>query len=189
VVGFDLAGAERGFPATAHRRAIDVARTAGLGLTLHAGEADSGQRVLEAIALGATRIGHGVQIAVNDAPGRHGQASHRMAQVAAMRVQGQPVHFEVCPTSNVHTGACPDLPSHPLPAMLAAGLEVSVHTDNRLMSGVTHSQELANAQRLLGWTWQDAARSMQSAAKASFLPLAERQAALEKINAWARTLG
>ena len=73
--------------------------------------------------------------------------------------------------------------------MLAAGLEVSVHTDNRLMSGVTHSQELANVHHALGWSLADTARSMRSAANASFLPLAVRQAALEKIHTWTRTLG
>lgn len=189
VVGFDLAGGERGFPAMLHRRAIDIALSAGLGLTLHAGEADTGQRVLEAIALGATRIGHGVQIAVSEDPAQPDLARQRMAQVAAMQVQGQRVHFEVCPTSNVHTGACSSLAAHPLPAMLAAGLEVSVHTDNRLMSGVTHSQELANVYHALGWSLADTARSMRSAANASFLPLAVRQAALEKIHTWTRTLG
>lgn len=188
VVGFDLAGAERGFPATQHRRAIDVARAAGLGITLHAGEADSGERVLEAIALGATRIGHGVQIAVSDDAANSEQASLRMAQVAALRVRGLPVHFEVCPSSNVHTGACQALANHPLPAMLAAGLDVSVHTDNRLMSAVTHSQELANVHHALGWSMADTARSMQSAAQASFLPQAARAAALAHITAWARLL-
>jgi adenosine deaminase len=188
VVGFDLAGAERGFPATLHRRAIDIALSAGLGLTLHAGEADTGQRVLEAIALGATRIGHGVQIAVSEDPAQPALASQRMASVAAKRVNGSSVHFEVCPTSNVHTGACSSLAAHPLPAMLAAGLEVSVHTDNRLMSGVSHSQELAHVHHALGWSLADTARSMRSAAQASFLPLAARTAALEKIQAWASTL-
>jgi adenosine deaminase len=186
VVGFDLAGGERGYPATLHRRAIDIAREAGLGITLHAGEADDGARVLEAIALGATRIGHGVQIAMGEGAGE------RMAQVAAMTLAlraampqtGRTVHFEVCPTSNTHTGVCQHLFEHPLPAMWAAGLELSIHTDNRLISGVSHSEELANVHRVLGWPLAAIAPSMRSAAQASFLPAAARQAAMVRISAW-----
>jgi adenosine deaminase len=190
VVGFDLAGGERGYPASLHRRAIDIARQAGLGITLHAGEADEGARVLEAIALGATRIGHGVQIAMGEG------AAERMAQVAAMRLAatgataganpqaGRKVHFEVCPTSNTHTGLCQHLSEHPLPAMWAAGLELSVHTDNRLVSGVTHSQELANVHQVLGWPLAAIAPSMRSAANASFLPATAREAAMARISAW-----
>jgi adenosine deaminase len=178
VVGFDLAGGERGYPATLHRRAIGIAREAGLGITLHAGEADEGERVLEAIALGATRIGHGVRLAMGEG------AAQRTAQVAAMAQAGRTVHFEVCPTSNTHTGVCQHLSEHPLPAMWAAGLELSIHTDNRLISGVTHSQELANAHTMLGWPLVAVAPSMLSAAKASFLPAAAVQAAVQQINAW-----
>jgi adenosine deaminase len=181
VVGFDLAGAERGFPATLHRRAIAIAQQAGLGLTVHAGEADSGERVLEAIALGATRIGHGVQIAVGQG------AAQRMDEVAALAAQGRAVHFEVCPTSNTHTGACANLASHPVRAMWTAGLELSIHTDNRLISGVTHSQELANVHHALGWPLADIGPSMASAARASFLPQAAIAQALVQINAWQLT--
>ncbi len=185
VVGFDLAGAEKGFPATRHRRAIDIARSAGLGITLHAGEADGGHRVLEAIELGATRIGHGVHIALA-APGESpAHVAQRMAEVASMRVNGRAVHFEVCPTSNTHTGVCAQIHQHPLPAMLAAGLEVSVHTDNRLISGVTHSGELHLAHSVLGLDLQDLVRSARCAAAASFLADADKAAALEKINTWA----
>ena len=186
VVGFDLAGAEKGFPATVHRTAIHLARDAGLGITLHAGEADHGQRVLEAIELGATRIGHGVQIA-QPAPGEDAAAAalRRMHTVAAMAVDQKahvgPVHFEVCPTSNTHTGVCADLASHPMKSMLAAGLSLSVHTDNRLISGVTHSGELAAVHRALGWQVADIQASMQCAARASFMPQAVVQRVLQQL--------
>jgi adenosine deaminase len=184
VVAFDLAGAEHGYPATRHRRAIDIARAAGLGITLHAGEADGGPRVLEAIELGATRIGHGVQIA-RPLPGEAAAtAQQRMAEVAALRVDGRPVHFEVCPTSNTHTGVCTNLAGHPLPAMVAAGLDVSIHTDNRLISGVTHSGELAAVHAVMGWTVQQFADSLRSAAQASFMPDGVKQLALEQIGQW-----
>jgi adenosine deaminase len=181
VVGFDLAGAEKGFPATLHRAAIHLARDAGLGLTLHAGEADHGQRVVEAIELGATRIGHGVQIA-RPAPGEaQPEVAMRMAKVAEMRVDGRAVHFEVCPTSNTHTGVCPSLTTHPMREMLAAGLSLSVHTDNRLISGVTHSGELAAVHQALGWPIADIATSMRSAARASFMPQEVVQTVLQQL--------
>jgi adenosine deaminase len=184
VVGFDLAGAEYGFPATRHRRAVDVARAAGLGITLHAGEADGGHRVLEAIELGATRIGHGVQIA-RPLPGEAAAAAQqRMAEVAALRVDGKPVHFEVCPTSNTHTGVCTKLADHPLPMMVAAGLDVSIHTDNRLISGVTHSGELAVVHAVMGWTVQQFADSLRSAAQASFMSDGVKGQVLERIGQW-----
>jgi adenosine deaminase len=184
VVGFDLAGAERGFPATRHRRAIDMARAAGLGITLHAGEADGGHRVLEAIELGATRIGHGVHIALASVGEDAALAAQRMAEVAALRIDGRAVHFEVCPTSNIHTGVCTSIAEHPLPAMVAAGLEVSVQTDNRLMSGVTHSSELDVAHRVLGLSVAQMAAGMRSAAQASFMPEGVRLRALEQIGEW-----
>lgn len=175
VVGFDLAGAELGFPAGVHQRAIEMAREAGLGITLHAGEADSGERVLQAIALGASRIGHGVHIAMGQG------AQTRMAQVAAM---GARVHFEVCPTSNLHTGAVRTMAGHPLPAMHQAGLSVSVHTDNRLMSMVTMRHELELAHSQLGFTVAQLCDMTVSAARASFLPQAACDSALAAITHW-----
>lgn len=136
VIGFDLAGAELGHPPGDHAAAIAAARDAGLGLTLHAGEADGAARVVEAIALGAQRIGHGVRVLEDP----------RAVEVA--RAAG--VHFEVCPESNVHTGLCPDLASHPLPRMLAAGLSCSIHTDNRLISVTGVRQAWRHAQQAMG---------------------------------------
>jgi adenosine deaminase len=176
VIGFDLAGAERGFPATDHAHAIALAREAGLGITLHAGEADAGERVIEAIALGATRIGHGVQIAVG--PG----AAQRMA-----RAREAKVHFEVCPTSNMHTGAWPSVANHPVRDMLAHGLSVSIQADNRLVSQVTQATELQRAHDEAGLSWAQLLQGMREAAQASFLPPADIAAALLKINAWTDT--
>lgn len=178
VVGFDLAGAERGFPATPHRRAIGIARGAGLGITLHAGEADSGERVLEAIALGANRIGHGVHIALGQG------AQQRMAQVAAMELSGTKVHFEVCPTSNLHTGVVQTMAQHPLGRMLQAGLSASVHTDNRLMSMVTMSQEMEQVHTHLGLTVAQLTDMTLAAARASFMPLVSRDAAVAAVTSW-----
>ena len=182
VVGFDLAGAEAGFPATTHRKAIHLARDAGLGITLHAGEADEGARVLEAIALGASRIGHGVRIAIGES------AAQRMAE-AAIGTGREKVHFEVCPTSNVHTGAVPSLAAHPLRQMLRAGLSVSVQTDNRLISHVTMGSELQLAHDQLGISIGDLTQMAQAAAEASFLPMAARAQAAAAVQVWCTQMG
>jgi adenosine deaminase len=175
VVGFDLAGPEFGFPATTHRRAIDTALAAGLGLTLHAGEADEGSRVLEAAELGATRIGHGVKVV------------DRPEWAAAARDKG--LHFEVCPSSNVHTGAATSVAAHPIKAMLAAGLSVSCATDNRLMSATTLCAELDALHTQTGLTLAQLAEMQAQGMRASFLPEATRQAALAQLSAWRTSAG
>jgi adenosine deaminase len=164
VIGFDLAGAEAGHPPADHAAAFSAARDAGLGLTCHAGEADVGARVLEAAALGATRIGHGIHI-VDDA--RNMDLARELG-----------LHFEVCPSSNVHTGAAASLAAHPIRAMLAAGLSLSVSTDNRLMSGASLSGELQAMHELLGLSLAQMLELQREAVRASFMSAAERAAAL-----------
>lgn len=110
VIGFDLAGAERGFPPSAHTKAFAHARNAGLGLTCVSGEFDVGSRVREAATLGATRIGHGVHIMSSSTP------TESSCWVDEALSRG--LHFEVCPSSNVHTGAVASLAAHPICAML-----------------------------------------------------------------------
>jgi len=167
VIGFDLAGAEAGHPPLDHAAAFATARDAGLGLTCHAGEADVGARVLEAAALGATRIGHGIHI-VDD-------ATH------LVRARELGLHFEVCPSSNLHTGAAASLSAHPIREMLAAGLSLSVSTDNRLMSGVSLSGELQALHERLGFGLAQIRQMQREAAAASFMPEASRAAALRRL--------
>ena len=169
VIGFDLAGAEAGHPPGAHAAAFAAARDAGLGLTCHAGEADVGARVLEAAALGVTRIGHGIHI-VDDA-----------SNLQCARELG--LHFEVCPSSNVHTGAAASLPAHPLRRMFEAGLSVSVHTDNRLMSGVSLSSELRAVHEVIGLSLTQLRQLNRAAAAASFIPAVAVIAARAAIDA------
>ena len=180
VVGFDLAGPEAGWPATRHAALLARVRAAGLGLTLHAGEADAGEQVLEAVRLGAQRIGHGVRLAeLLDAPGA--------AEVLA-GLRRQQVHLEICPTSNLHTGAAASLALHPIHALWRAGLSLSFHTDNQLMSRLDHSTEAANLVNA-GFSWADLLRMGLEAADASFLPEADRQAAVAALQGWAREQG
>jgi adenosine deaminase len=176
VIGFDLAGAERGFPPSPHAAAFARARDAGLGLTCHAGEADDGSRVLEAATLGAMRIGHGVNIMRGASPA---QTDRWVDQARALGL-----HFEVCPSSNVHTGAVASLAGHPIGRMVRAGLKVSCSTDNRLMSSVSLSDELQALHAMQGFDEPQLGALMRSAVEASFMPATARAAALQALQQW-----
>ena len=173
VVGFDLAGAERGHPPGQHAAALRLVRDAGLGLTLHAGEADVAERVLEAGHLGATRIGHGVHLvdALHDPT--------RQWMVAEVRDLG--LHLEVCPTSNVHTGTAQSIATHPITALWQAGVSLSYHTDNRLMSCINQSEEAAALLAHTVLQESDLLAMAAEAARHSFLGAAQRAAALAAI--------
>jgi adenosine deaminase len=177
VLGFDLAGPEFGFPPGLHAAALKQVRDAGLGLTLHAGEADAALRVLEAAELGATRIGHGVRLAEALAPGGDRALFDRVLQHG--------VHLEVCPTSNVHTGAYASLAAHPIADLWRAGVGLSFHTDNRLMSATTMGSEAEALVRECGLAPADLAAMSLAAADASFLPADVRERARGAVLAWA----
>jgi len=181
VVGFDLAGPEAGYPATRHAALLAHLRAEGLNLTLHAGEADGAERVIEAGRLGAQRIGHGVRLAdVIGSPAGE-------AMLAEVHERG--LHLEVCPTSNVHTGAARSVATHPIRRLWDAGVSLSFHTDNRLISCLDQSTEAENLVREAGFGWADLVRMGQGAAAASFLPEALRTQAADALQAWARAEG
>lgn len=169
VIGFDLAGPEQGHPATVHRDAIERVRRDGLPVTLHAGEADAAERVLEAVDLGAQRIGHGVRLA--DLLG----SARGDATVQRLRDRG--VHLEVCPTSNVQTGAARSIAEHPIRALWDAGVSLSFNTDNHLISCTDMVQEARLLHREAGFTREDLIRMQHLALEASFMPEAAKESA------------
>ena len=173
VIAFDLAGAEFGHPPAEHAAALTLVRDAGLGLTLHAGEADVAERVLEAARLGATRIGHGVRLV---------DALHDPARRALVdEAINLGLHLEVCPTSNVHTGAAASIATHPITALWQAGVSLSYHTDNRLMSCITHSGEAAALLLHTPLTERDLLNMALKAAAHSFLSAGVRAHAKQAI--------
>ncbi len=176
VIAFDLAGPERGYPPSEHAQALALVRRAGLPLTLHAGEADTAERVLEAAHLGATRIGHGVHLvqALRDPQRRH------LVDEAIDRG----LHLEVCPTSNVHTGVAPSIAEHPITVLWQAGLSLSWHTDNTLMSRTSQTEEAAQLLRHTPLTTHDLLRMSRQAAQASFLGETAKAQALKLIDAY-----
>ena len=179
VVGFDLAGAEKYFPPGDHAESMTIARNAGVGLTCHAGESDEGSRVFEAAELGAARIGHGIQVARGATP--------EQTREWLGRARDLDLHFEVCPSSNVHTGNAESVAKHPIREMVAAGLSVSCNTDNRLMSSVTASGEMERLYRETGMSLADLRRMVIAGVARSFLPQPERTAALAEVErGWSR---
>ena len=185
VLGFDLAGPEAGWPASRHAALLARVRAAGLGLTLHAGEADTGERVLEAARLGAQRIGHGVRLADLITAKGHGSAQ---AEAVLAELRRHHIHLEICPTSNLHTGVCASLALHPIHALWRAGVSLSFHTDNQLMSRVDHSTEAANLLRA-GFGWDELLHMGLDAAAASFMPPAARHKARDALLAWGLAQG
>ncbi len=181
VVAFDLAGPEAGWPPAVHAEVLGELRARGMPLTLHAGEADAAERVLEAVRLGARRIGHGVRLA--DQLGSPAWA----ATLGELRAHS--VHLEVCPTSNVHTGAARDIATHPIRALWRGGVSLSFHTDNRLMSRTSASLEAALLVEQAGLTWRELVDMGDAAARHSFLAPARRQEARRQLRAWAAANG
>lgn len=173
VIAFDLAGPEAGWPATRHAALLARLHDAGLPLTLHAGEADEGLRVLEAARLGAARVGHGVRLA---------DLIARPQGAAVLReVRERGLHLEVCPSSNVQTGAASSIAAHPIRALWQAGIPLSFHTDNRLISRTSASREAALLVAQAGFSWTDLQRMSLLAAQASFLPAHLKDPALARI--------
>ncbi|MEV4580186.1 adenosine deaminase [Nonomuraea jabiensis] len=149
VAGLDLAGDERRYAATPHRAAFDLAHAAGLPCTVHAGEAAGPESMWEAIdVLGARRIGHGVRCTGDSA--------------LLERLRRDRIALEMCPISNVLTGAVPGLPEHPAIPLLEDGLAVTISTDARTTAGTTLEREFA------GWTAEQEKRAQANAAEAAF---------------------
>ena len=128
VVGFDLAGAERGSPPRLFRNAYDIARKGGLGLTVHAGEDEGPERIWEAVdTLGADRIGHGCS-AVSD-------------RTLLKRLARDQILVECCMTSNYQTGAAKRGAPHPVLTFLEHGVPVAICTDNTTVSATSQTRE------------------------------------------------
>jgi adenosine deaminase len=170
VVGFDLAGPEAGFPASVHAAACRLALEGGLGVTIHAGEADGPASIADALDSGALRIGHGVRVVDDIERSAETISFGRLAG----RVADERVVLEMCPYSNVHTRAVPSLEEHPIGFLHRAGFAVTVNTDNRLMSGTSMSAEFDAVVRHHGFTIDDLRTATLRAVDAAFCDEATR---------------
>jgi adenosine deaminase len=179
VCGFDIAGAEAGFPPTRHLDAFEHIRGENFHLTIHAGEAFGLPSIWEALQLcGAERLGHGVRIVddIEVAP----DGSVRLGRLAAM-VRDRRVPLELCPTSNVHSGAAASIAEHPIGLLAELRFRVTINTDNRLMSAITLSREMANVAESFGLGWDRLEWLTINAMKSAFLPFDERLALMTDV--------
>jgi adenosine deaminase len=176
VVGFDIAGAEAGFPPTRHLDAFQYLQRENGHFTIHAGEAFGLPSIWEALQwCGADRLGHGVRI-VDDI--EQGPAGPRLGRLAAY-VRDKRIPLEMCPSSNVQTGAAPSIAEHPIGLLRDLYFRVTVNTDNRLMSGTTLSREFALLVDAFGYGWDDLRWFTINAMKSAFIPFDERLALID----------
>ena len=178
VVGFDIAGAEAGFPPTRHLDAFEHVRRENFHLTIHAGEAFGLPSIWEALQIcGAERLGHGVRVVDDVDVSGDGP---RLGPLAAL-VRDKRVPLELCPTSNVHSGAVPSIAEHPIAVLTDLRFRVSVNTDNRLMSDTSMSNEMRCLVEDLGWGWDELRWVTINAMKSAFLPFDERLAIIDGV--------
>jgi adenosine deaminase len=171
VCGFDIAGPEDGFPPTKHLRAFHLIQREDFHLTIHAGEAYGLPSIWEAVQFcNAERLGHGVRI-VDDIEEIDGE--YRLGRLANY-VRDRRIPLEVCPTSNVHTGAAASIATHPIDLLKRLRFRVTLNTDNRLMSGITLSGEFATCASVFGWTLDDMEWLTLNAAKSAFYEFNQR---------------
>lgn len=174
VVGFDIAGAEEGFPPSRLASAFATLRDADFPVTIHAGEAAGLDSIAEAVHLGAAcRIGHGVRI-VDDITFPADGAGEPELGLLAHWVRDRQIPLEMCPSSNVQTGAARSIAEHPITALKALGFAVTINPDNRLMSGTTLTREMTLLADEAGWTLEELEESTVVAAWNGFLHHDER---------------
>jgi aminodeoxyfutalosine deaminase len=174
LISFGLGGPEIGVPRPQFKPYFDRARAAGLHSVPHAGETTGPETVWDALReLGAERIGHGIS------------AARDPALMAHLAEHGIPL--EISPTSNLRTRAVPGLDEHPLPALVAAGVTVTINSDDPPMFGTTLEQEYAVAARLLGLDAAGVAGLARAAVDASFLPDAGKAELRAEIDTYAAT--
>tara|TARA_B100000073_G_scaffold95380_1_gene75774 strand:+ start:1649 stop:2737 length:1089 start_codon:yes stop_codon:yes gene_type:complete len=179
VVGFDIAGREAGFPPTLHLEAFQYLRRENFHFTIHAGEAFGVPSIWEAVQFcGAERLGHGVRIVddisfdTNEKP--------QLGRLAAY-IRDRRLPLELCPTSNVHTGAVGSIAEHPIGLLRELGFRVTLNTDNRLMSDVSMTSEMMALHQAFGWNLEDFQWITVNAMKSAFWPFDERLRIINEI--------
>ena len=172
VVGFDVAGPEKGFPPTRYLDAFEYIRRENFHITIHAGESFGLPSIWEAVQFaGAERLGHGVRI-VDDITTRP-DGTVGLGRLAAF-VRDRRIPLEMCPTSNVNTGAAPSIAEHPIGLLRRLRFRVTVNTDNRLMSATSMGNEFRQLRDAFGYSWDDFEWLTVNAMKSAFASFDER---------------
>ena len=179
VVAFDIAGPEDGFPPDDHLEAFQYCQRENFHITIHAGEAYGPRSIWKALQFcGAERLGHGIRI-VEDIVTGHG--GDRTLGRLAHYIRDRRIPLEVCPTSNVNTGVFASVADHPVDALVQLRFRVTVNTDNRLMSNVSMTSEMAALADTFGYDWARLRWLTVNAMKSSFLPFRERLQIIEGV--------
>ena len=172
VIGFDIAGAEAGWPPSRHLDAFQYIKRENFHITIHAGEGFGLPSIWEAVQwCGTERLGHGVRIVDDIEIGPEGGV--HLGRLAAY-IRDRRIPLEMCPTSNVQTGAAPSIALHPLRLLRQLQFRVTVNTDNRLMSQVSLSSEFDTLVREYGYGWSDVEWLTINAMKSAFAGFDER---------------
>jgi adenosine deaminase len=178
VVGFDIAGPEDGFPPSDQLETFEYLRRENAHFTIHAGEAYGLPSIWEAIQLcGAERLGHGVRI-IDDLD--FSGSEIKLGRLASY-VRDRRMPLEMCPTSNLQTGAAATIGEHPIGILAKLRFRVTVNTDNRLMSDTSMSHEMNELVNAFDWNFLDLQRVTINALKSAFIPFEERLAIIEKV--------
>ena len=193
-VGFDIAGAEDGFPPSRFAEAFRYLAQNNFPATVHAGEAAGPESIQSALVDGrAVRLGHGVRIAEDIAVEATDEVDEdgvpildvTLGQLAAW-VRDRGIALELCPSSNLQTGAISqwgeDILDHPFDMLYELGFNVTVSPDNRLMSGVSLTDEFQLLVEAYDYDLDDLLELTLNAAEAAFLPLEDREDLVEYIN-------
>src|SRR5712691_2966007 len=172
VVGFDIAGAEKGWPPSRHLDAFQYVHRENFHTTIHAGEGFGLPSIWEAVQYcGAERLGHGVRIADDITVSPQGDV--QLGRLATY-IRDRRIPLEICPSSNVQTGAAASIAEHPLRLLRQLRFRVTVNTDNRLMSQVSLSSEFALLAKEFGYGWTDIEWLTINAMKSAFAGFDER---------------
>lgn len=183
VVGFDIAGAEAGYPPTRHLDAFEYLQRENFHFTIHAGEAFGLPSIWQAIQwCGADRLGHGVRIIddIEVSAGGEASAKPRLGRLSAY-VRDKRIPLELCPSSNVQTGAAASIAEHPIGLLRDLRFRVTVNTDNRLMSGTSVSREMALLVAAFGYGWSELQWFTINAMKSAFIPFDERLTIINEV--------
>jgi adenosine deaminase len=172
VVGFDIAGKEAGFPPTRHLDAFDAVRRANFHMTIHAGEAFGLPSIWEAVQIcGTDRLGHGVRIVDDLSFLSNGEI--KLGELSAY-VRDKRVPLELCPSSNIQTGAAKSIKEHPIGVLTKLGFRATVNTDNRLMSDTSMTKEMYLLVTELDFTLKQLQWLTVNAMKSAFIPFDQR---------------
>lgn len=179
VAGFDIAGPEEGYPAGRAAAAFALLRAARFPVTVHAGEAAGTGSLDDAVDVGALRIGHGVRLADDIRTDPDG--THRLGRLAHW-VRDRRIALEVCPTSNLQTGAVTSVAEHPVTLLHRLGFAVTISTDNRLQSATSPTREMLLLADHAGWSLDDLRAATLTAAEHAFVHHDKRLDLIDRVH-------